>query len=62
MSFPSLVIHRPLHSGPYTKNPAKDREDPESFFRYSPPLIYRLQLVDDHHEVGEDIDDEQAVE
>ncbi len=62
-SFPSLVIHRPLHTQPDTKNSSKDGKYPEGFFTNSPPLIDRLELVDDHRQIGEetrygDIDEE----
>jgi hypothetical protein len=50
------VIHWPLHSGPYTENPSGDRQDPEGFFAYPPPLIYRLEFVERHREIGEDIE------
>ncbi len=57
------MIHRPLHTEPYTEHSSGDRKDPEDAFRYSPSLIYRLEFVYNHREIGEegdtgDIDEE----
>lgn len=56
------MIHRPLHSGPYTEDSSEDRKYPESSLTHSPPLIYRLHLVDGHDGVGDEIEDEEIVQ
>jgi hypothetical protein len=59
ISLPSLVIHRPLHTEPYTEDTSQDREQKESTLTDAPPLVYRLQLVDGHNGVGAEIEDEE---
>lgn len=56
------MIEWSLHTEPYTENPSKERKPPEGFFGYPPPLIDRLEFVDPHDRVGEDIDDEEVEE
>jgi hypothetical protein len=53
------VIKKRLHTEPYTESSAEESEDPESPLRYPPPFIDRLELVDPHERVGEDIEDEE---
>lgn len=54
--FSSLVVHRPSHPQPDTEYSSQESEYPERLFRYPPPLIERLELVDTHHQIGKDID------
>jgi hypothetical protein len=53
------VIYRSLHTEPHTENPSEDCKDPEGLFAYTPPLIYRLELVYPHDGIGEEIEDEE---
>lgn len=62
LSLARLVIHRPLHTKPYTENSSKDCQDPEGAFWYPPPSIYRLELVDSHREVWEENEDDDIDE
>lgn len=60
--FSGLMIHRPSHPKPDSKNSSEYRKDPECFFRNSPPLVDRLKFVYAHHQVGKDIDTKKAIE
>lgn len=60
-SLSSLVIHWVVHSESYTKNPTEYSEDPEGSLGYSPPLIYRLQFIDTHDEIGEYTENEYII-
>jgi hypothetical protein len=55
------MIDRGLHPHPDTKNPSKDRKDPEGFFTDSPISINCIELVDTHEDIGEYIDPEKRV-
>jgi hypothetical protein len=48
-----------LHTEPDTSCSADKREYPESSFTDPPPLIDRLQFIDPHERVGEDIYDDE---
>mgnify|MGYP006910921495 CR=1 FL=1 len=45
------MIHRPIHTEPYSKNSTKNRKYPESFLRNSPPLIDRFDLINTHNQI-----------
>lgn len=51
-----------LHPEPDTIDSSETGEDPEHPLRYPPPLIDRLQFVDPHEGVGEDIEDDEIGE
>ncbi len=55
------MVHWIVHSEPYSKNPTENRENPEGFFRYSPPLIYRLQFIDTHDQIGKYIESNKNI-
>lgn len=61
-SFSSLVIHRPIHASPYSKNTSTNCNNPEHFLRNSPPMIDRFDLINTHHEIGEYIETEKTLE
>jgi hypothetical protein len=52
------VIYRPLHPEPDTKNSSGDHHDPEGFFRNTPPLVYRFELVYANDDIGDEIENE----
>ena len=54
-----LVIEWCLHTEPDTEYPARDCKYPESSLTHTPPPMDRLQLVDPHDEVGNNIDEEE---
>ncbi len=56
------MIHRTIHTEPYTKHSTTKCEYPEHSLTDSPPLIDGFELIEDHHSIGEDIQDQQVCE
>ncbi len=56
------MIHRPEHTEPYTKNPTTNCQNPESFLRNPPPLVYRLEFIDRYNGIREEIDEEIIID